>query len=369
MITIETSRWIERTGSASMPRVITAASFVRLSPAAPRRGTSFVGRACFGMGALAAVAVAGAAHALAGPLAALGAPASPLLVAILLGMVLAPFVADRPTFERGLACAGRPLLRLAIVLLGLRVGLPQLAALGAGTLLAVALLVAATWIVGRGIGKALGLSDDAALLLAAGHAVCGAAAIVAVDGVVRGKPRDVAGAVALVTVFGTVSMLALPLFGNALALTPQQQGIWAGASLHEVAQAVAAGHASGDEAGAAASLVKMARVALLLPAVWIVSIVRLRAARGAGASPAARAAVPWFVVGFLAVAALDAVGAVPTAVAGVLRPAGAFVMTVAMAAIGLGTSLRELRGFGWRPLVVAALTTIFVTAVGLAVAC
>jgi uncharacterized membrane protein YadS len=107
----------------------------------------------------------------------------------------------------------------------------------------------------------------------------------------------------------------------------------------------------------------------LLPAVWIVSIVRLRAARGAGASPAARAAVPWFVVGFLAVAALDAVGAVPTAVAGVLRPAGAFVMTVAMAAIGLGTSLRELRGFGWRPLVVAALTTIFVTAVGLAVAC
>jgi uncharacterized integral membrane protein (TIGR00698 family) len=308
-------------------------------------------------GVLAAVGVAALANALAALAARRGTSVSPMFVALGLGLLLAQTGRLGPRCARGLEFACRPLLRVAIALLGARVGWSGIAELGVGGILGIAAIVTATLFGTRWLARRAGLSDELGWLLAAGHAICGAAAIAATDAIVRAKSKDVATALALVTLFGTVAMLTLPLLGRALQLGPQIYGMLAGGAVHEVAQAVAAGFALGDEAGTAATLVKLTRVACLVPvtlglAVWQA---RRRGARGP-------IAVPWFVVGFAGLAAGQALGAVPTWLSTAARETSALLMTVAMAALGLTTSLRELRGIGARPLVVATLATLLVTA-------
>jgi uncharacterized integral membrane protein (TIGR00698 family) len=244
------------------------------------------------------------------------------------------------------------------VLSGWRLALVPHEALAPLPLLLVAALVTATLLAGGWLGRRLRLAPDLALLLAAGHAICGASAIAATASLVRSQPREVARALTLVTLFGTLAMLLAPLAGAAFALEAGPYGFWVGGSVHEVAQAVAAGYARGEAHGDHASLVKMVRVAFLLPVgLWLGRV----AARRAGAT-GRRLVVPWFVVGFVALAVLDGAGAIPAEVETPLVAAGPVAMTVAMAAIGLQGSLRELAATGWRPVLAAAATTLFVSA-------
>jgi hypothetical protein len=175
-----------------------------------------------------------------------GIVASPLVVALLLGLVIAQFGTLPGLVRPGLAFACRPLLRFAIVLLGLRIGLPQIAEIGVRGITSVAALVIGTLASGYWISRRLGLSKNLAWLLASGHAICGAAAIMATDSVLKAKEREVSQALTLVTLFGTVTMLVCPLLGKALELSTSTYGFWVGGSIHEVAQAVAAGFALGD---------------------------------------------------------------------------------------------------------------------------
>lgn len=313
-------------------------------------------------GLLLAVVVAGAAHGVAPALRSIGVVASPMVVSLLLGLVLAQVVAMPQATRPGLDFACRSLLRFAIVLMGLRVGLPQVAAVGGGGLLAVSALVAMTLLVGYAICRWFGLSANLAWLLASGHAICGAAAVAAADSVLCAKERDVARALTLVTLFGTVTMLLLPLFGMWLQLGAGAYGAWVGGCAHEVAQALAAGFALGPESGEVASVIKLVRVAHLLPLGLVLTVVVWRRARGQGRG---RIVVPWFVLGFAAVTVLDAVGLVPEAIANPLRSLSAFVMTWAMAALGLKSSLRDLAGVGLGALLACALLTTFVAGLAL----
>ncbi len=318
-------------------------------------------------GLLAAAALAGAGTAISSLAAGCGLVVSPLVAALLLGLGVAQLRATPVACEPGLAFACRPLLRAAIVLLGLRIGLGDIAAVGAGGVAALAAIVLATLAFGVWIGRRLGLSSDQSLLLAAGHAICGAAAIAAVDSVLRAREQDVVRSLALVTIAGTAAMLLCPLLGGLLELSPQVYGFWVGGSVHEVAQAVAAGYARGESCGEAASLFKMVRVACLLPVgAGIVFVAARRQRRTTGSL---RRLVPWFVVGFALVAVADAAGLVPAALAAVLRQLCTVLMTVAMAALGLKSSLRSVFAAGLRPLAAAGLTTLFVSlaALGLAV--
>lgn len=316
-------------------------------------------------GLLCSVALAALAHVLTPALVVAGLIASPMVVSLLVGLVLAQFVEMPAAVTPGLDFACRPVLRFAIVLMGLRIGLPQVAAVGASGLLAIFAIVATTLWFGYWVSRRFGLSSDLAWLLASGHAICGAAAVAAADSVLNATERDVTQALTLVTMFGTITMLVLPMLGAWLQLGADEYGFWVGGCVHEVAQALAAGFALGPECGEAASVIKLVRVAHLLPLGLVLAVVVARRATG---QPRGRMVVPWFVLGFAAVAGVDAVGLVPDPVAQPLRWLCGFAMTVAMAALGLKSSLRDVAKAGIRPLLAAAATTSVIAVVAFTLA-
>ncbi|WP_081620518.1 YeiH family protein [Nocardiopsis potens] len=311
----------------------------------------------FGVAA-AGVAAAMAVHAL---LPAAGA----LIVALLLGAVLANTGLLPEAARPGLKAATRTPMRAGIVLLGLSLSLPDVLALGWPVLLVVAGGLAATFVATAALGGALGIGTRRRLLIAAGVSVCGASAVAAVNDTVGGDDDDVAAAVALVTVYGTIAVPLLPALAGLLGLGPDLTGMWIGASVHEVGQVVAAAGAVGSAALAAAVIVKLTRVVLLAP--LIVALGLWTRARGtAPASGRRPPLVPLFVVGFLAAAALGGSGLLPAP----LLETGAVLQTVLLSAglfgMGTGVHLPTLARTGGRPLLLGGAATLFISAATLA---
>lgn len=293
----------------------------------------------------------------------------PTALALLFGLAASTCLPERHRSSAGVPFAGRTLLRLGIVLSGWRLCLVPREALAPLPLLLVAALVGATLLAGSWLGRRLRLSPDLGLLLAAGHAICGASAIAATASVVRIREGTAAGAIVLVTLAGTGLMLGLPALAAAFSLSPEAAGAWAGASLHEVAQALAAGRQNGDAGVATATVFKLTRVLFLLPLVLLLP--RRRPSRsGADAAEPRRADAPrpWFVLGFVVVGAASLAGAIPIALQPLLRAGQDGTMLLAMAALGMTTPLRELTTIGWRAVAATVLLTTFVTLAGLALA-
>ncbi len=266
----------------------------------------------------------------------------------------------------GLGALTRRLLRIGIVLLGLSLSLASIAALGAPVIALVVVTLLSTLGATVWAGRRLGLGRARSLLVATGFAICGASAIAAMEETAEADDEDVTLAVAMVTLCGTVAMVALPLLQGPLHLTDTQYGTWAGASVHEVGQVVAAAGPAGAAAVGVAVVVKLTRVLLLAPVVAGVGLVRRRAgglaADGAGRPPL----VPLFVLGFLAAVALRSTGLLPGGMLAVV----AHLQTVALAAalFGMGTGVRLaslVRGSG-RLLLLAASSTLVVATVSLA---
>ncbi|MGX5696008.1 YeiH family protein [Agromyces soli] len=301
---------------------------------------------------------------------------SALLVAIALGVAARNLLPLPAALEPGLAVAAKRLLRLGIVLLGLQLVLGDILALGPGMIAVVVAVVA----IGIGatllIGRALGIPATQRLLIACGFSICGAAAIAAVDGVIETEDdEDVVTAVALVVLFGTLMIPIVPAIGGALGLGELRTGLWAGASIHEVAQVVAAGSAIGGAGLAAAVVVKLARVLMLAPVLAVVSIQRRRAMRRAVAAGGADASgrrppiVPLFVVGFIVMVLVRSSGLVPQAVLEPVLAVAGVVQTMllgaAMFALGTGVRFAMFRRVGAKPFVLAAASTLVVAGVGL----
>lgn len=298
---------------------------------------------------------------------------APLLVAILLGVAVANTVLRRDnaitrTLAPGTAVASKTLLRVGVALLGLQLLVPDVLALGWGTL-GVAVAVVALGIAGTlWLGARLGLNWTQRLLIACGFSICGAAAAAAVDGMISARTRELVTTVALVVVFGTAMIPLLPALSGALGLDGTRAGMWAGAAVHEVAQVVAVGSAIDTTAAGALTVavtVKLARVALLAPVAAGVGL----AARRRGETPAGTRRpplVPLFLVGFLACAALRATGFLPAASVQAAHSVQVWLLAAAMFALGTGVRLDVLRGIGWRPVVLAGFATVWVTAIALA---
>jgi len=245
-----------------------------------------------------------------------GAGLSALTLAILGGMILGNTV--YPPLSGpcgpGIQLAKQRFLRLGIVLYGFRLTLGDLASVGPAGILIDLLTLSSTFLLAWWIGqRGLGLDEETAVLVGAGSSICGAAAVLATEGVIGAKPERVAVVVATVVVFGTLSMFLYPiLFSLARhagleGVTPSAYGIYAGSTIHEVAQVVAAGRAAGEEAASTAVIVKMIRVMLLAPFLLILSV---RFSRKAG-SGRGSIAIPWFAVGFLAVTGLNSLLPLP----------------------------------------------------------
>ncbi|NKS32633.1 putative sulfate exporter family transporter [Rhodococcus hoagii] len=289
---------------------------------------------------------------------------SPLLIAIVLGAVAANTVQLPATIRPGLTFSSKKLLRVGIALLGLQLMLSDIVGLGWG-MIAVVVAIVTLGITGTMVmGSVLGLSWTQRLLIACGFSICGAAATAAVDGVVDAKEEEVLTAVALVVLFGTLMIPTIPLLSRALGMDETTAGMWAGGSIHEVAQVIAAGGAIGGGALAVAAVVKLARVVMLAPVMAVIGLQQRRRSDGttAGTRPPL---VPLFVVAFLACAALRSTGVLPDGVLSVAKVVQTALLTAAMFALGTGVHIATIRKVGPRPLALAAMSTVWVAAIAL----
>ncbi|MGD7001605.1 YeiH family protein [Corynebacterium halotolerans] len=297
---------------------------------------------------------------------------SALIIAIILGIILTNVARLPAALSPGLGFSSRQLLRIGIVLLGLKLVLSDIVDLG------VPLLVAIIGIVTIGLfgtvllGRVLRVSPHLTLLIACGFSICGAAAVVGAAGVTDPDDeaeKDTVTAVALVVIFGTLLIPLLPLAANLLGLGEETAGMWAGGSVHEVAQVVAIGGALGPGALNAAVLVKLARVLLLAPVVSILSVRQRRIARDAltdgqsGSRGTLPPLVPPFIIGFLVMVLLRSFFAVPVPVLAVGDLLQTGLLAATMFALGCGVKVRDLSRVGFRPFVLAALSTLLVMTV------
>ena len=286
---------------------------------------------------------------------------SPLLVALVIGVVAANIAVARRRLPREHAATTRTLLRLGVVLLGLRLPLGDIVGLGIPGLTIIVVTVGATFAATCLFGDRLGIERGLVTLIAVGFSVCGAAAIAAVEGGIRRRAEDVALAVAMVTLFGSGMIVILPLIARAVGLSDRQTGVWAGASIHEVAQVIAAATTAGVMAVAVATTVKLGRVALLA-----VAYVAARHRSGDGRAVAAAAPVlPWFVIGFLVAAVIRALGWAPDRFLGAADVVTNLLLAGAMFGLGLGMQLRELLPVPGRVLILAAGSTLVASTVSL----
>ena len=286
---------------------------------------------------------------------------SPMILAILLGILVGNVVGVPERARAGVQFGIRRVLRWGVVLLGLQLTVQQLAAIGGRGVAIVAVSLLATFLVTKLAGRLLGVDRKLAELIAAGTSVCGASAVIAVNTVTRGSEEDVAYAVACVTVFGTVAMFSDPPLGTLLGLHAADFGLWAGASIHEVAQVVASAFQRGPNAGDVATVAKLTRVAMLAPLV-----LGLAVARGKGSTHAGeRAPMPMFVLGFLLLIGINSAHVLPAASTAAVRPVTTFLLTLALGAMGLQTHVGKLRAKGLRPLLLGAFSSLFISALSL----
>lgn len=275
---------------------------------------------------------------------------SPLIIAIFLGALLHNLLGSPAIAIPGIGFTLRTLLRAGVVLLGLQLTVQNLVQVGPAGLAVIVITLATTFVATKLLGRALGVERKLAELIAAGTAVCGASAVIATNTVTEGSDEDVAYAVACVTLFGTAAMFAYPLLAPVLHLSARAFGLWTGASIHEVAQVVAASFQAGPEAGAFGTVAKLARVAMLAPLVLILAL----RPRPADLGQRKKIQFPLFVIGFVVLIGVNSLIAIPAEARAFLTPATAWLLTMALAAMGLCTDVRRLHAKGLRPLALAA---------------
>jgi uncharacterized integral membrane protein (TIGR00698 family) len=284
-------------------------------------------------------------------------------VAILIGIVFATIAGPRlAPLTAGLAFTSQRVLRLGIVLLGARLSLGEIARIGLPATVVVIVTMAASFAIVLLVARIVHIEGQLAILIAVGSAVCGNTAIVATAPVIGARPRDVAYAVATITLFGTLAVFLYPAIGRALVLPQPSFGLWAGVAVHDTSQVIATSAAFGPQALDVATVVKLIRNALMAPLLFLIATGW--AARGADAVGSARSgvrgAVPLFVLGFLALAALRTAGVLDAQQAASLDVIARSLILVALAAVGMSIHLGELRETSWRPLAVGFAVALIV---------
>jgi uncharacterized integral membrane protein (TIGR00698 family) len=284
-----------------------------------------------------------------------------MVIALVIGIGLFA-VASRPVFEPGLTFCVKKLLRWAIGLLGLRIALGDIIGLGLSTALIVVGSMTLTILSGIWLARSLGRAEGFGALAGAACAVCGASATLATAAVVpdyREKAADIAFTVVMANAISTLVMLAYPPLCAALGLSAQETGVMLGATIHDMAQVVGAGYAVSDPVGNTAVIVKLFRVFLLLPVV--LGIGWWFASRGGGADKA-KVPVPLFAIVFLVLVLVNSTGLVPEPVRAVVGEASRWGLLVAIAALGLGTSVAAIARVGWRHVATVCATTVVILA-------
>ena len=286
----------------------------------------------------------------------LGGPA--MLYALLFGMAF-NFLTEDERFATGIRFASRHILRFGVALLGLRITTGEVMDLGWPVVGLIVASVVATILIGGLIGRAFGLNGDQSILSAGAVAICGASAALAIASVLpphKDHERNTILTVAGVTALSTVAMVLYPVFVTYLEYDNATAGIFLGATIHDVAQVVGAGYIISDQTGEISTLVKLIRVACLVPVVITISLVmhRHRSPDAAGGP-----LLPWFLVAFVALVIVNSAGWVPDQLHAALTPVSSWCLLTAVAALGVKTSLKALADVGPKPVSVMVLQTVF----------
>ncbi|WP_402718386.1 YeiH family protein [Janthinobacterium rivuli] len=302
---------------------------------------------------------------------------SALTLAIMLGIVLGNSVYGRlaPTCGAGVAFSKQTLLRLGIILYGFRLTFQDIGQVGLAGIAIDALVLASTFGLAMFLGtKVFRLERNSAILIGAGSSICGAAAVMATEPVVKGRSEDVTVAVSTVVVFGTIAIFLYPLLyqmnlgWHLLGATPTAFGVYIGSTVHEVAQVVAAGKSIGQEAANAAVIAKMVRVMMLAPFLVILSAVLARGkAKGGNHDKASKLAIPWFAFIFIGAVAFNSLGLLPAGTVATITELDTVLLAMAMAALGLTTHMSAIRRAGIKPLLLAGLLFCWLIAGGAAI--
>lgn len=296
-----------------------------------------------------------------------------LTVSLLLGIGLGAWwpAARSPAAAPGIALARLRLLRLGIVLYGLRLTVHDIAHVGPAGLCLDAMVVSSTFGLACWLGpRCFGLDRETSMLIGAGSAVCGAAAVMAAEPVVRARQAQAAVAIAVVVLFGTLAVLLYPALYRAglpsgwIGGGGAGFGLYAGATIHEVAQVVAVGRAIGPEAADVAVIAKMVRVMMLAPLLLVLSMALSRRSGAGSAGPAPAITVPWFALGFIAAVFVHSLQWLPPAALAAIQAADGLLLGMAMAALGLSTRWSTIRSAGLRPLALGTVLFVWLMAGG-----
>lgn len=290
-----------------------------------------------------------------------GAGFSALTLAILFGMVVGNTVYPKiwQPCDGGVIFAKQHLLRLGIILYGFRLTFAQIADVGVSGILIDVLTLSSTFFIACFLGqKVFGLDKHTSWLIGAGSSICGAAAVLASEPVVKAEASKVT--VATVVIFGTIAIFLYPAMYPLLAhwFTPETYGIYMGSTMHEVAQVVAAGHAVSPDAENAAVIAKMLRVMMLAPFLLFLAA-RVKQLTPAGNGEKSKITIPWFAIMFILVAVFNSFHLLPKAVVDMLVTLDTVLLAMAMAALGVTTHVSALKKAGAKPLLMALMLFVW----------
>ncbi|MDE6343198.1 MAG: YeiH family protein [Muribaculaceae bacterium] len=297
---------------------------------------------------------------------------SPLIIGIVLGMIYANMLRMHlpETWVPGIQFCSKRLLRIGIILYGFRLTFQDIAAVGIAGVTVDAIIVTVTIIGGYYLGRLLKMDRETALLTSVGSGICGAAAVLGAEATIRSKPYKTTVAVATVVIFGTIAMFLYPLAyrSGIMQLSPSQMGIFSGATLHEVAHAVGAGNALGDQIASTTVIVKMIRVMMLVPVLLILGLWAARRTRNEISETneaKGKVAVPWFAFGFLLVIGINSLSVFlnsldtplgfPLWFNDLINYIDTFLLTMAMVALGAETSFDKFKKAGAKPFILAGI--------------
>ncbi|CAG7616264.1 hypothetical protein PAECIP111802_00267 [Paenibacillus allorhizosphaerae] len=288
-----------------------------------------------------------------------------MIISIMLGVVWKSVMDLPKDAAPGITFSSKFLLRAGIILMGIRLNLTQIADAGLKVVLVDVIVIVFTLAFMIFLGKRLSVDRTLAALVAVGSAICGAAAIVAVAPLIGAKKEQTALSVACIAILGTIGAIAYIFLYPYMLLDPYTYGVLAGATLHELAHVIAAGSPAGDVGSSTAILVKLGRVALLIPVSLILGyLYRSANADGDGIKRWNKFPVPWFIFGFLAMSLVNTTGVLPSFAVKLFTDLSVFLLSVAMAGLGLTISLGDFKKIGKNTVIVAVVGFIALAGLG-----
>lgn len=295
------------------------------------------------------------------------------VIALFIGMGVNAYYKPNSTTAPGIKFTSKKILKFAIILLGASLNINVILTVGKFSLTVMVFTLATCFGIGHFTGKALGLNWKMSNLISAGTGICGGSAIAAIAPVIDADDLDIAYGLSATFLFDMVMIVLFPILGRWLNLSDAAYGLWAGTAVNDTSSVVAAGYAFSEAAGDFATMVKLTRTLAIIPTVLIFAAINMNLKKKAAAAGDGKIKVnissifPWFILGFLAMAALNSFGVIPASVSSAMKDLSKFLMVCALAAIGLNTSFAEMKKSGAAPMLHGFIISLLVVLVAITV--